>query len=155
MGRYTEFHFNVYLQKDLPLSVVALLRFMLGSWPTFEEQDSQRLLLGDLPQHPLFKTNYWDSMLNRGQYRIVQGSTLTWRSYADAYTLSVRSCFPNYEDEIEKFVDWILPYIDHSEGKFLGFYFAEECETPFLIYNYLDSERRFQFPRDLKTFDYF
>lgn len=48
------------------------------------------------------------------------------------YHLNIRCNLKNYDDEIEKFLDYISPYIE-TKG-FLGYMRYEESEEPTLIY---------------------
>ena len=48
------------------------------------------------------------------------------------YFLNVRCNLKNYHEEIEKFMNWLCPYIE-TEG-FLGYMRYEECDNPTLIY---------------------
>jgi len=61
-------------------------------------------------------------------------STLRYDDIIGSYFLCIRSNFKNYDDEIQSFIDWIRPYINKSEGDFLGFWRYEEDEEPTLIY---------------------
>ncbi|MDO7204281.1 hypothetical protein Q5M85_09125 [Paraclostridium bifermentans] len=40
----------------------------------------------------------------------------------------------NYDNEIDKFIDWIKPYVEGSWYKFLGYKRNEENKEPKLIY---------------------
>ena len=61
-------------------------------------------------------------------------STLRYDEISETWFLCVRCNVKNYQNEIEKFVDWILPYCDTLPGDFLGFSRYEETEKPTLIY---------------------
>ncbi len=47
--------------------------------------------------------------------------------------LCIRCNFKNYDGEIDKFVDWIMPYLEEIDGDFLGFSRYEEFNDPKLI----------------------
>lgn len=125
MGMYTEFYFNARLKEDVPLEVVNTLNYMLGG---------EKAL--DLPDHELFKTARWDFMLRCDSYCFDADthSTLRFDDIGNQYSLCIRCNFKNYDDEIEKFISWVKPYLDKYEGEFLGFYRYEECEQPTLVY---------------------
>ena len=127
MGMYTELHFNSELKKEIPDGVVEILKHMIG--------ETEKLPLS-LPEHELFRTGRWDTMLNFDSYYFDADthSTLRFDSISDAYFLCIRSNLKNYDDEIEKFINWIMPYLNKSEGEFLGFYRYEESEEPVLIH---------------------
>lgn len=138
MGMYTEFHFNSEMKKDLPQDVVDILKYMTG---IIEEQPTE------LPDHPLFKTDRWDYMLRTGSYYFDADPivSLRWDEISNAYYLCSRSDFKNYFDEIEKFIDWITPYLNKYEGDFLGFSRYEEYEEPCLIFYKQDSIKKYSF----------
>lgn len=127
MGMYTELHFNSKLKKDVPAGVLDALGYMLGQCEAEPVH---------LPQHPLFKTKRWGLMLVCDSYYFDADthSTLRFDEIGNTHYLCVRSNLKNYDSEIEKFIDWIMPYLDKYEGDFLGFYRYEECGQPSLVY---------------------
>jgi hypothetical protein len=129
MGMYTELHFNSPLKKSTPTHVIDLLKFMLG------ELD-EREFGAELPNHPLFTTDRWSFMLRMDSFYFDADthSTLRWCDISNQYVLCIRCNLKNYGSEIEKFVDWIMPYLDKFQGDFLGFSRYEETEEPTLIY---------------------
>lgn len=126
MGMYTELHFNSELRGNVPDGIVAVLKYMLGD---IKEEPS-------LPDHELFATKRWRVMLRMDSYYFDADthSTLRYDDISNNYYLCVRSNLKNYDQEIEKFVDWIIPYLDKYDGDFLGFRRYEETEDPTLIY---------------------
>lgn len=134
MGMYTEFHFNSELKSNCPTQVIDILRYMLG-----DKEESPAL-----PDHPIFKTDRWRHMLRTDSYYFDADthSTLRYDDIAEAHFLCIRCNLKNYNGEIEKFVDWIDPYLDKMAGEFLGFSRYEETETPTLLYKRSDSSPR-------------
>jgi hypothetical protein len=126
MGMYTELHFNSELRKDVPQDVLDALHYMVGR---VEAEPT-------LPDHPLFLSSRWRSVLLCDSYYFDADthSTLRFDETAGAYYLCIRSNLKNYEGEIEKFIDWIRPYLAKEQGEFLGFSRYEETEDPTLIY---------------------
>jgi hypothetical protein len=126
MGMYTELHFNAKLRKDTPLDVLHVLRYMLN----------EKVRTPDLPSHPLFSTTRWRYMLQTNSYYFDADthSTLRWDDISGSHYLCIRCSLKNYDNEIEKFVGWIMPYLDKHKGDFLGFSRYEETEKPTLIY---------------------
>lgn len=118
MSMYTELHFNSTLKRDTPQSIVDTLRFMLG--------DSEAGL--PLPTHELFQCPWFEYML-RGAFSRLQFSNITNRYY-----LCIQSCFVNYEGELEKFLDWIMPYLAKQPGDFLGYSLYEGTQQPTLLF---------------------
>lgn len=127
MGMYTELHFNSELKKDVPINVIDILRHMIGE---YDDAPS------NTPEHELFDTNRWNYMLQGTSYYFDAdtNSTLRWDRISGSYYLCIRCNLKNYDNEIEKFVDWIKPYLEKSHGEFLGFSRYEEVEKPTLIY---------------------
>ena len=75
-------------------------------------------------------------MLNSDSYYFAADthSTLRYDNIGQCYYLCIRCNLKNYSNEIEKFVDWVMPYIRAYEEDFLGFSRYENTEQPTLIY---------------------
>lgn len=124
MGMYTELVMACKLKKNAPEDVVETLKYMVG--------DSE--YLAAIPTHDLFKTDRWKSMLRCDSYYFDGDTNSTFR-YDDigkSYVLTIRCNLKNYCDEIEEFLNWIIPY-SNTNG-FVGYSRYEESETPTLIY---------------------
>lgn len=126
MGMYTALHFNATVKKE----IVPILRWMTGQ---------EGLDMPELPDHPLFRTERWERMLScysayfPGRFSsevVALNPRMSW----GRYELSVNSSFKNYHGEVGHFVDWIMPYVEDSDGAFLGYHQYEEAEHPTLIY---------------------
>ena len=126
MGMYTEIHFNAELKQDVPANVLHILRYMLGDVDVKPR----------LPEHALFKTSRWNFMLCCDSYYFAADthSTLRYDDIGKSFYLCIRSNVKNYDNEIELFIDWIMPYITGYKGDFLGFSRYEEFNEPTLIY---------------------
>lgn len=130
MGMYTELHFNAELAKNVPEPVIEVLKYMVGD---IEQKP------GVLPEHELFANGTrWRGMLRTDSYYFDADthSTLRFDEIGGQYYLCIRTNLKNYGSEIEKFIDWIAPYLDEhiNNGDFLGFYRYEENNEPTLIY---------------------
>ena len=127
MGMYTEIHYNAELKKDVPDEVIAVLKYMM---------DSDRLVPPPLPDHPLFETDRWVIMFQCDSYYFSADthSTLRFDDISKSYFLCIRSNLKNYDNEIEKFIDWISPYLDEWREDYLGHYRYEESTIPTLIF---------------------
>jgi hypothetical protein len=125
MGMYTEFHFNSELKPDTPTEVMDILEFMLK-----EKNEPPKL-----PEHEFFKCERWEMLFtcdsayfdSRMHSQLVKHDIL-------GTTLNIRSNLKNYDQEIQKFISWVTPYLNKHSGEFLGFYRYEESERPTLIY---------------------
>lgn len=132
MGMYTELHFNSELKGNTPTNVISILKYMV--------EDGDKPL--KLPDHPLFKTCRWETMLVCDSYYFdaETHSTLRLDNITNSWYLCIRSNFKNYDNEVECFLNWIYPYLNKFEGDFLGFYRYEEFQTPSLIFYQKDNK---------------
>ena len=126
MGMYTEFHYNAELKRDIPDDVRQVLEFMVGD----REQEPAT------PEHSLFtEETRWRFMLCGDSYYFDADTYSTLRDDKQGGTyLCIRCNLKNYDGEIEKFCEWLRPYIDKCGGEFLGFSRYEESEQPTLIF---------------------
>lgn len=126
MGMYTELHFNAGMIRDLPRQIVDTLSYMT---------DQVRGAPVELPRHPLFDTQRWDFMLrcDSAYFPATPASSLDYDEDARRYYLHVRCNLKNYDGEIGKFLDWVMPYVD-ADTECLGYHRHEENDHPTLIY---------------------
>ncbi|HBG5345126.1 TPA: hypothetical protein SOK46_002689 [Clostridioides difficile] len=128
MGMYTEFVCAIELKKDTPKEVINILNNMI------EGEDRYDIT----PPHPFFECRRWRWLFIMDSYSF-SGRSNTMFEYDDiakTHYLTIRSNLKNYDDEINKFLNWIKPYIQiHCEDdEFLGYSRYEECRNPELIY---------------------
>lgn len=131
MGMYTEFHLNVELKKDTPKDVIDVLKFMTAS-------GAKTAPAPQTPAHPLFtEGGRWIHMLWCGSYYFPMrvNSVLEFDTLAGAHFLSVRCNLKNYEQEIQKFVDWLTPFFAEEDGVCIGYRRYEENDDPTLLYH--------------------
>ena len=124
MGMYTEFFFRAELKLDRATDqAVELLRNSGMVQPTLQAE------------HPFFHCSRWTMLLNGGSaYHPTRGFHLPFAPKGDSPKLFIHSSFKNYEEEIEKFMDWIDPMVDEPAGTFLGYSLYEQDEQPTLYY---------------------
>lgn len=125
MGMYTELNIGVRICPTP--TVLQKLNYMLG-------EDTEDVHI----DHPLFTdSTRWKHMLLCDSYYF-DGKADSKLFIDDLcpdkpmYFLNVRCNLKNYDEEIEKFMDWLCPYIE-TEG-FLGYKRYEEQDDPTLIY---------------------
>jgi hypothetical protein len=129
MGMYTELVMAIELKNDTPHDVLSIVNYMC-------EGDEEIINDVEIPDHALFKTSRWDFMLRSDSYYF-DGTTNSFLNvdylYPDkpSYYLNIRCNLKNYDDEIEKFIDWITLYSD-TKG-FIGYKRYETEEEPTLI----------------------
>ena len=126
MGMYTEIHFNSELKKDTSAQIIETLMYMIG------DRDAEPTL----PAHELFLSDRWRYMLQSDSFYFDADthSTLRFDDISNSYYLCIRSNLKNYNNEIGRFIDWIMPYLAKYDGDFLGFSRYEEEQEPTLIY---------------------
>ena len=120
MGMYTKFDLNVRLRWDIPADVLKAICGMVDMEPQTA-----------WPAHPLFETerfqhmfHYWDDGDCSPPLFVPDGDTNTW-------LLSVSCRFKNYDQEIQKFLDFIKPYIvNNHEFEPEGYIHYEEWDEP-------------------------
>lgn len=131
MGAYTRLNLAFELKQHTPDTVLDVLRFMCY---THEEQPGNQMII---PDHPLFITPRWTHMLQGDSYYFPAEAHSKLIHHTEAYVpfyeLNVECNLKNYDGEIEKFVDWVMPYVDGHVGTFLGFKMFESDDLPTLI----------------------
>ena len=130
MSMHTEIYVKAVLKKDVDDNVVNVINYMLG----IDDVELEDLTI---PSHSLFETDRWDSMLRSGSYYHVPYTVklFEYNDISENYYLVVRSDFKNYQDEIEKFFDWIKQYLQQDYYKtFIGYSLYEEAIEPTLYY---------------------
>ena len=127
MGMYTELVMACELPKDTPEKIINIIKYMLGEIDEcpniIEERD------------PLFNTTRWRCMLRSSSYSFIKSratSSLWYDGIAKQYILSIWCNLKNYDEEVDKFLNWIINYTT-SYG-FVGYKRYEEFDNPTLIY---------------------
>lgn len=101
MGKYTEIIFGASLKDTTPDKVIDNIHYLIGT----KEMDNPE----------------YDEMvlMNNASYYFGVSNALRKFWYDDnknSWTLSFRSNFKNYNKEIERFIEWIDPYIESGSG---------------------------------------
>ena len=133
MGMYTEFVFGVSLLSTTPGNVLDILNYLVNS----EEFNYKK----ELPNHVFFKCDRYKAIATCSSYYFGCSESVSRFDYlpdsiSKEYILSIRSNLKNYDNEIEKFVDWIRPYVSSGSGTndLLGYKLYEESIVPYLFY---------------------
>lgn len=136
MGMYTELHFNSAIIEDTPENVLSVLRYMLST----SEEEAAKIVF-ETPDHQLFRDGRWRRMLICDSYYFDADTHSTLRlDDIGGYYLCIRCNLKNYAGEIEDFCDWIAPYLDKSDGEFIGFSRYESDEWPTLLFYAKDKD---------------
>lgn len=140
MGMYTELQFTAEIDYDKHEEIIDILRYMTGA---------EGLVLEDLtiPEHELFDTDRWEYMLRSSSYYFPGQPhyVLNEEHEFSLVNLSVRTDLKNYGNEIQKFLDWIRPYVltedhlrdlskDTEHRMFVGYMRYEAEVDPTIIY---------------------
>jgi len=133
MGMYTEFVFGAELKHDTPKEVIGVLKYIILSNVIEKSPDMI------IPKHPFFETDRWHLLGQCSSYSFgfsASCSKMVYDNITTSWLIAIRSSIKNYNNEIEKFMDWIKPYIKHGSGRreFLGYSLYEEAEEPKLYY---------------------
>jgi hypothetical protein len=125
MGMYTEIFFRAEVDWD----AYAIIEAIHNDAPP-----------GRWPDHPFFSTPRFDLVTSCSSYYFPGANH--YRAEIDetymgpAYYVSFRANLKNYDDEIDKFFDWVAPHVRDSgaEKTFLGYSQYEENDEPRLYY---------------------
>jgi hypothetical protein len=125
MGMYTEIYVNVNLKKETPDDVIKVLKAMCRMLP---DQECSEVLI-DYPDR-------WSCLFSNMSYYTpsTNCSFLEFDGITQRWSLLGKGDIKNYEGEIEKFFEWIIPYVDGYSEDFIGYSRYEECLKPTLIF---------------------
>ncbi len=124
MGMYTELCYNVRLKEDTPEKVIKTLFYLIGKGDSLNT-DTAFINLTDRIRYMLQCDSYY---FDADTY-----SSLRYDDIVETYYFNVHCNLKNYDDEIDKFVDWLDPWVDAFAGDFLGFSRYEENQEPKII----------------------
>ena len=144
MGMYTELTLKVDLNEGLPEDVNRILRFLFDN--SFDEDDDEMVTgkdfikkYGELPDHEFFKSERWSSVGSCNSFYHVPETFNHYRRNS----LFSRSDLKNYDCEIEKFLDWLLPYISKEENRrVVAMAWYEEDDAP-TCYFFRNTHKRY------------
>jgi hypothetical protein len=123
MGMYTEVFLRAALRADVPAEAMTAIECIVG----LKAREGEIL-----PDHPLFACPRWEQLGSSGSYYFPDGaeSSISYDELRGGKSLVVHGNIKNYDDEIAKLFDWIDPYLNGSEGDFIGFELYEEDTEP-------------------------
>ncbi len=151
MSTYTEFKFTAQLSKDTHKEVIEILEktitrgdIGIGENQLFKNEDVPRPTIG----HPFFDCPNWYGLFLCNNWDDTRSSKFYQQNTNSSYTLEIHSEFKNYNDEINKFIAWITPYVlGRKKKQYVGFYKIETFDQPINIY----IERRFENNKMVKS----
>ena len=128
MGMYTEIIFGAGLKENLPENIVAVIQKMVNG----------EKLCEPAPDHPFFKSGRPWLMRSGGSYYFpgTVEPKFWFDDIGNQWFLHFRTNIKNYDSEIEKFIDWIKPYIGQGVGErnFFAIVTYEEASEPTVYY---------------------
>lgn len=114
MGMYTEFYFRAELKNDPPLI----------AWLSVDVWESE-----PFDQHEFFTQPRWRHIFDGAGavYQFarplrVQPKEHSWQEAR----ITISSSLKHYGNEIDTFLSWIHPYLEHEDGEFLGYSLYED-----------------------------
>lgn len=131
MGLYTELIFGASIKADnLPEEVLNVLKFLFG--------ESEQMPV-KLSNHEFFKCSRWDLITSCSSYYFAVRNThrnISYDKISNTWNCSSRANLKNYDNEIDKFLDWIKPWIEQGSGinNMYAIVIYEESETPTIYY---------------------
>ena len=118
MGMYTEIYINVDLKEETSQQIIDTLREICN---------------GITPEG--FPSRTGDLFLNCSYYTpYTCVSRLTYNETSEQWSLLGKGDLRNYENEINYFFNWIMPWVDGFPGDFVGYHRYEEDQAPTLIF---------------------
>jgi hypothetical protein len=142
MGNYSEIVFSARLRKDTPEKVLDFLEWYFSARGIDEKYGP------GLPDHEFFTKPRWDMLPNAAsasytspfsRFKRKISERDFWAGYPE---IQIRCNIKNYAEELESFVDWILPYTDgdgygdtlygyikNSDGRYVHLIFADGIAT--------------------------
>lgn len=126
MGMYTEINVCFDLRQDVSMDVVGILHALID--------DVELPSLVVLPKHEFFRCDRWKMVCCCGSYYFdgLTHSIMSFDMISKTWKVNIRANLKNYDSEIEKFLDWLVPYI--KTCGFIGYARYEEFDDPTLVY---------------------
>lgn len=112
MRMYTELVLRCEIKKDTPENVLNLIRNMLDGGSRETNFDPIQLF-GERGDRFLRSASYYHHPVNYGG--LEESADFSGPQFF------VRCDCKNYDNEIERFIVWLTPYIESDEGEFLGY----------------------------------
>jgi hypothetical protein len=114
MGTYTELILGARLKEKTPIEVIEILSFMIGERESLTSESNFYLEQLGLDEddlgYILYSSSYYFGVSETH-------SVLLYDEIIKCYHISLRSNCKNYENQIERFLKWLKPYIDKGSGK--------------------------------------
>lgn len=122
---YTEIYVNVDLKKETPDDVLEVLKAMCGK---LESEDAEKVL-ENFPWR-------WCMLFSDCSYYTPRTHCkyLQFDEISKQWSLLGKGDIKNYEQEIQQFFEWIMPWVDAFPGEFVGYSRYEDQDKPTLYF---------------------
>jgi len=121
MGNYTRVHIKFKLRSDTPFDVIRFLKDSL-----VKDENDERPIYNEsyVPiDAPFTKCERWQSFFHGKNFDESIPESRIWQSHVGIWNIEINSEFKNYDSELEKFIEFIAPYIHGRKIKqFFGWY---------------------------------
>ena len=137
MGMYTEVVLKInFTRRQIGDNNFKILDYMFNENTKLMTDDYKPSTEITIPDHPFFQCSRWDSVGNMSSYYHHPERISSWVTDAsgDDVYLFARNDLKNYDNEIDKFFDWLNTLNCMYEGDFIGYSIYEEDSMP-KIYN--------------------
>lgn len=128
MGSYTAIHFDGKLKRDIPDHVMETLIYMLDARATLETPISEVPFPRnkDGTSSPLSQCARWNCLFTMSSAYFREKTNSYMQQVGEEKYLHVVANLKNYNEEIEKFMKWILPFIEAKPGDWIGFELTDD-----------------------------
>jgi len=135
MGIYTKFELNVYLEPDTPKGILDALKYLeTKDWSKTANNERMKISVGDRPTfHEIYPDlpNILHTFWNESR-------VCNFHVKISNLALHVDADIKNYNEEIEKFLDFISPHVASARGTYK--FENDDCESE-IVYD--NEEKRF------------
>jgi hypothetical protein len=142
MGHYTELQCKIKLRKDTPDNVVSILKRVLIERDLGHDKvifDTKDVFKPEL-DHDFFKCERWYMLFLSTNWGDIQGGKMYQEK--EYWVVDLHTEFKNYDSEIDKFIDWITPFIvGRKKKQYVGWWQSESMDSRINIYIERDAEK--------------
>jgi len=142
MGHYTELQFKIKLRKDAPDNVVSILKRVLIERDLGHDKvlfDTKDVFKPEL-DHDFFKCERWYMLFLSTNWGDIQGGKMYQEK--EYWVVDLHTEFKNYDSEIDKFIDWITPFIvGRKKKQYVGWWKSESMDSRINIYIEREAEK--------------
>ena len=131
MGTYTELILKVQFKKEwLSTQELEIFEYLF----TRDCDDSRPRPLS-LPDHPFFAFPRWDWIRSSSSFYHHPRPVISYcHEVCDKIYLFMRIDCKNYNEQIEKFLDCIVPLTSETYNRCIGWRWVDELEEPVILY---------------------